>query len=136
MAKERGPAPSAGKAPSKRSPRMVPRKPAKGAPPQTGLKLADDAVAAEITRLLRDALTPSTLFLKNLSDAHKRHKEAHKHGGGHYSLYVVSDLFTGLKPIQRQQWIYKLLDALIQQKKIHALEMKLVDSDEALTIGS
>ncbi len=49
----------------------------------------EDKTADEIVRRLRDALSPSQLTIQNLSAAHKNHKEAKSHGGGHYRVEVV-----------------------------------------------
>lgn len=97
-------------------------------------RLEDDPTSGEILSRLRSALAPSSILIKNLSRAHKGHAESKKHGGGHYALFVVSDLFHGLGRIQREQWIHSLLADLIESKRIHALQMLLKDDNEASTI--
>lgn len=87
--------------------------------------LADeDSLASDILKRVRDALSPSHLSLKNLSAAHKKHAQAQKHGGGHYSLSVVSDMFSGLDLKARQMWVMNLLSDKIG-KAIHALQLDL-----------
>lgn len=131
-------APAPAKPAPKRNPNMGRLIAPKGAltdqktPP--GATLADDPVAAEIVRRLREALTPTLLSVQNLSAAHQKHASAKKHGGGHYLLTVVSDVFNGLNLMQRQQWIHSLLDDLMGNRKIHALEMKLKNTDETSSI--
>lgn len=89
-----------------------------------------DSVAAEIVKRIREALSPTTLSLSNLSKTHKSHPESRKHGGGHYAIEVVSEGFMGLGPVDRQRWIMALVRDLIDTKKIHALQMDLKDPRE------
>jgi BolA protein len=84
-----------------------------------------DPIVTEITHRLREALSPHSLRISDLGGAHKKHPEARKHGGGHYALEIVSDVFNGLKSLERQKWIYGLLGDLFESKKIHALQMQL-----------
>jgi BolA family transcriptional regulator, general stress-responsive regulator len=120
---------------SKKLPRLIPQKINDAAAElMEKFGLNDDPIANEIARRLRDALTPASLFIKNLTKQHKKHAESKKSGGGHYSLFVVSDLFSGLQSLQRERWIHSLLGDLLDSKKIHALEMKLKDSEEHSTI--
>jgi BolA protein len=93
--------------------------------------LQDDPVAQEILTTIRTALTPLTALIRNLSKGHQNHSEKQKHGGGHYSLHVVSESFRGLALKDRQRWIHALLENFFAQKKIHALELELKDETEA-----
>lgn len=88
-----------------------------------------DSVASEIMSRIRGALAPTNLMLKSLTEAHKKHKEAQKSGGGHYALSVVSEVFSGLSLKQRQQWIYNLVSDLMG-KSIHALQLDLKEPRE------
>jgi BolA protein len=89
----------------------------------------EDFTASEILKKVRSALTPTHLNLKNLSAAHKNHPESKKNGGGHYSLSVVSDLFSGLDLKSRQRWVMNLLSEQMG-KAIHALQMELRSPEE------
>ncbi len=106
------------------------KKGAKNSPP-LALLVDEDNTASEIMKRIRSALSPKNLALKNISAAHKKHKGAKKHGGGHYALIVVSDSFHGLGKIQREEWISSLLKDLYKDK-IHALTMKLQTPEEAV----
>ncbi len=88
-----------------------------------------DLTASEILKRVRDALAPTKVSLKNLSDAHKKHKGAKEHGGGHYSLSVISEVFSGLNLKQRQEWVNGILSDLYS-KSIHALQMDLKSPSE------
>jgi BolA protein len=83
-----------------------------------------DFTATEILKRVRDALAPTKLSIQNLSQMHQKHKEALKQGGGHYSLSVISEVFTGLNLKQRQEWVNGILSDLYN-KSIHALKMDL-----------
>ena len=83
-----------------------------------------DFTATEILKRVRDSLAPTKLSIKNLSQKHAKHKESAKHGGGHYSISVISEVFTGLNLKQRQEWVNGILSDLYN-KSIHALKMDL-----------
>ncbi len=88
-----------------------------------------DSVASDIMRRIRGALAPTQFSLRALTEAHKKHKEAIKNGGGHYAIKVVSEVFTGLSLKQRQQWIFNLVGDLMG-KTVHALQMDLKEPSE------
>ena len=91
---------------------------------------AEDATAAEITRRLREALSPAHISIENLSGRHAGHAESKKHGGGHYKVSLVSDLFEGLSRLHRERWVTSLLEDLLKDKKIHAISLSLNATDE------
>lgn len=74
-------------------------------------------------------LAPSTLVLADDSAKHAGHAEAVRHGGGHFSLTVVSEAFKGQTRVQRHQAVYRLLSDLIPGR-IHALQMRALTPDE------
>ena len=51
--------------------------------------------------------------------------------GNKLSLRVVSDEFSGLSRVKRQQKIYSLLDDRIKSGEIHAVSMMTLTTDEA-----
>lgn len=52
-------------------------------------------------------------------------------GGGHYQLRVVSEEFSGLMTVKRQQKIYSFLNEHIARGDLHAVdEMKLYTPEE------
>lgn len=89
-----------------------------------------DATAAEITRRLREALSPAHISIENLSGRHAGHAESKKHGGGHYKVSLVSDLFEGLTRLHREKWVTTLLADLLNEKKIHAISLSLSATNE------
>ena len=90
----------------------------------------DDAIAGEIIRILREALTPSSISLSNHSGDHANHPEARRSGGGHYQLKITSEAFEGLGLKERQMWVSQTLRELFEQNKIHALTMSLRSPSE------
>ena len=47
----------------------------------------------------------------------------------HFELKIKSKLFDGLNRIERSQLVYKHLASMIGTDKIHAITMKLIDSN-------
>lgn len=50
--------------------------------------------------------------------------------GSHFNILVVGDLFKGLRPVQRQQKVYAVLQAQIAEGSIHAVNMKTFTPNE------
>ena len=44
--------------------------------------------------------------------------------GSHFDILVVGDVFEGLRPVQKQQLVYKVLSELIADGSIHAVNIK------------
>ncbi|MDC8774414.1 BolA family protein [Roseateles albus] len=86
------------------------------------------ASLAEMESRLRAGLQPSTLTLQDDSHQHAGHAGAKE--GGHYSLRIVSDRFTGLNRVARHRLVYHCLAELMQQG-IHALAIDASAPDEA-----
>lgn len=74
-------------------------------------------------------LAPSAIELTDDSAEHAGHAEALRHGGGHFSLTVVSEAFRGQARLQRHQAVYALLSDLIPGH-IHALQLRTLTPDE------
>jgi len=51
-------------------------------------------------------------------------------GDRHFDVLVVGDIFEGLRPVQRQQKVYAVLQAQIAEGTIHAVNMKTVTPAE------
>lgn len=51
--------------------------------------------------------------------------------GRHVSAVIVSPVFEGLRPVQRQQLVYKVVNEQIASGAIHALNMKTLTPAEA-----
>ena len=85
-----------------------------------------------IEQIIRERLAPlapSALELADDSGDHAGHPEALRHGGGHFSLTVVSESFKGQTRITRHQAVYALLADLIPGR-IHALQLRTLTPDE------
>ena len=50
--------------------------------------------------------------------------------GSHFDIQVVGELFSGLRPVQRQQKIYAVLQQHIAEGAIHAVNIKTYTPDE------
>ena len=50
--------------------------------------------------------------------------------GSHFEIQGVGDLFSGLRPVQRQQKIYAVLQQHIAEGAIHAVNIKTYTPDE------
>ena len=74
-------------------------------------------------------LAPSAIELSDDSADHAGHAEAMRHGGGHFSLTVVSEAFMGQSRVRRHQSVYALLSDLIPGH-IHALQLRTLTPDE------
>ena len=80
-------------------------------------------------------LAPSPLSITDDSHRHAGHEEALRHGGGHFSLTVVSESFKGQPRLRRHQAVYALLADLIPGR-IHALQLTALAPDESLPASS
>ena len=68
---------------------------------------------------LSAALAPVELEIIDDSEQHAGHAGA-RDGRGHYTVRIVAEQFSGLRPLQRHQLVYKAL-AEMMQTDIHAL---------------
>lgn len=50
--------------------------------------------------------------------------------GRHFDILVIGELFSGLRPVQRQQKIYAVLQHHIAEGAIHAVNIKTYTPDE------
>lgn len=81
----------------------------------------------QIEALLRAALDPVSLSLRDDSAHHAGHAGARE--GGHYALTIVSSRFAGLPRLARHRLVYDALAGLMQ-KGIHALAIDARAPDE------
>ena len=84
-----------------------------------------------IKEKLTAALTPTLLEIKDDSDKHAGHAGAKQ--GGHFSVTIVSSIFTGKTLIQRHRLVYAALDELMRTT-IHALSINALTPDEFTNI--
>ena len=78
------------------------------------------------TRLAR--LSPTVLELHDDSAEHAGHAGA-AGGGGHFSLLIVSDVFSGLSRLARHQRVLREVSDLLPHP-VHALSIKALAPDE------
>ncbi len=83
----------------------------------------------QVIRERLGVLAPAALELSDDSAEHAGHAEALRHGGGHFSLTVVSEAFVGQSRVRRHQTVYALLSDLIPGQ-IHALQLRTLTPDE------
>ncbi|MGO4278121.1 transcriptional regulator, BolA protein family [Cupriavidus sp. OV038] len=83
---------------------------------------------ATIETLLRAALDPSRLTVRDDSAAHAGHAGAAS-GGGHYDVLIVSELFAGHSRVARHRMVYDALRALFPAQ-IHALAVSAYTDQE------
>ena len=84
----------------------------------------------ELIRARLGALAPSHVDIADDSALHAGHAEALAHGGGHFSVTVVSESFKGQSAVRRHRAVYALLADLIPGR-IHALQLRTLAPDES-----
>jgi BolA protein len=84
-------------------------------------------VATELEALLRQALSPQSLALRDDSAAHAGHAGARE--GGHYAVFIVSSRFKGLKALERHRLVYAAAAPLLPGR-IHALQIHALTPEE------
>lgn len=82
--------------------------------------------ASRIEVLLREALQPEFLEVRDESAAHAGHANA---GKGHFRLRIVSNRFEGQKPLQRHRLINEALSTLFESG-VHALAIEALTPQE------
>ena len=81
-----------------------------------------------IRERLKAELKPMELELTDDSHLHVGHAGA-RDGRGHFTVRIVAPQFSGLRPLQRHQLVYKAL-ADMMQTEIHALAIVATAPDE------
>ena len=81
-----------------------------------------------IEERLRRALEPQALQINDDSAAHVGHAGA-REGGGHFTVLIVSQHFTGKALLQRHRLVYAALQELMPAE-IHALSIKAFTPEE------
>ncbi len=84
-------------------------------------------VAATLTARLA-GLAPTVLELADDSAEHAGHAGAAA-GGGHFSLLIVSEIFSGLPRLQRHQRVLREVADLLPHP-VHALSIKALTPEE------
>ena len=83
---------------------------------------------AVLLRARLAALLPALLEIHDDSAAHVGHAGAAA-GGGHFSLLIVSEIFSGLPRLQRHQRVLRQVADLVPHP-IHALSIKALTPEE------
>jgi BolA family transcriptional regulator, general stress-responsive regulator len=87
--------------------------------------------ATDVTATLRARLAPlapAILEIRDDSAAHAGHAGAAA-GGGHFSVLIVSDIFSGLPRLQRHQRVLREVADLLPHP-VHALSIKALAPEE------
>lgn len=83
---------------------------------------------ATIEKLLRAALQPAELLVKDQSHLHEGHAGA-QGGKGHFDVTIVSEHFDGLSRIARHRLVYDSLGEFMDSD-IHALRITALTAAE------
>jgi BolA protein len=79
---------------------------------------------------LETALSPDRLEIIDESHKHIGHAGAAS-GGGHFTLTIVSSVFTGKSTLERHRLVYQAVEDLMPLE-IHALSIKALTPEEDL----
>jgi len=84
---------------------------------------------SRMTRKLQGVFAPSLLEIKDDSASHAGHGGHHPLGESHFSIRIVSDVFTGMNAVARHRAVYgALADEL--KERVHALSLETLTPDE------
>ena len=83
---------------------------------------------ARIEQLLKAALAPTELLVKDQSHLHAGHAGAQE-GKGHFDVRIVSEQFDGLNRLARHRLVYDALGAFMASD-IHALQIHAISPSE------
>ena len=86
-------------------------------------ELPTGPVAAEISRRLTAALSPTRLAVIDDSDKHRGHAGHDGSGESHFPVEVESPLFAGQSRVARQRAVNSALGELLRDR-VHALAIK------------
>lgn len=86
-------------------------------------------ITQTIEEKLNKAFQPVYLKIKDESEKHKGHAGYREGGETHFRVVVVSDVFEGMKKIERHQKVYDLLREELREN-IHALSLKTLTQKE------
>jgi BolA family transcriptional regulator, general stress-responsive regulator len=85
------------------------------------------STAAELEALLRQALSPQRLVLRDDSAAHAGHAGARE--GAHFAVWITSSGFAGLGALARHRLVYAAAAPLLAGR-IHALQIHAMTPEE------
>ena len=82
------------------------------------------AVAEAIRAKLTASLNPTRLVIEDDSHRHAGHAGARPGGESHFNVTIESAAFEGLKPVERQRLVHRVLAEELAGP-VHALSLKL-----------
>jgi BolA family transcriptional regulator, general stress-responsive regulator len=85
------------------------------------------STAGELEALLRQALSPQRLVVRDDSAAHAGHAGARE--GAHFAVWITSSRFAGLAPLARHRLVYAAAASLLPGR-IHALQIHALTPEE------
>jgi BolA protein len=85
--------------------------------------------AEQIRVLLESRFQPTALEIIDDSWKHAGHAGAKEHGGGHFSVEIVSEHFAGKSRVQRHRMVYATLEKLFGPT-IHAVNIRALSPEE------
>jgi BolA protein len=85
--------------------------------------------AEQIRALLENHFQPIALEIIDDSWKHAGHAGAKEHGGGHFSVEIVSESFAGKSRVQRHRMVYATLEKLFGPT-IHAVNIRALSPEE------
>ena len=86
--------------------------------------------ADKIEKILQAAFQPIRLEVTDQSQAHAGHLGARLSGGGHYSVLIVSEKFSGKNQVERHRAVYAALETELKNE-IHALVIQAFAPNES-----
>jgi len=86
-----------------------------------------------IKSLLIGEFKPTQLVVRDDSALHEGHAGA-RGGAGHFTIWISSERFTGLRSLQRHRLVYSALAPLMPEE-IHALSINAASPQESF-VGS
>ena len=84
-------------------------------------------ISEKISHLIEQEIDVNKIQIMDESYKHANHQKDTK--GGHFKLFIVSDVFIDMSLLDRHKLIYKILDKMMKVE-IHALSMKLLTNLE------
>ena len=84
-------------------------------------------IPEKIAHLIQQEI--DVLKMKIIDESYKHANHQKDTNGGHFKLFVVSDIFTDMKLIDRHKLIYQILNKMMKVE-IHALSMQLLTNQE------
>lgn len=94
--------------------------------PSVSLFSIKDSIVSKLSEL-----KPTALRVSDVSAAHRNHKEMKDHGAEtHFNLFIASEHFAGMSPVERHRHIFSLL-GYEMQNGLHALSIIALTPSEA-----